>query len=126
MSELCVDLRTYSDPAMNTAFGHGRPNPNGTFEERSGRQAPRRMSGGGGVRNSIDPSKSEMGVVRRQQDRRRQSFGKSNQNQTSREQPGKFALVREQGMGNIMYDSTNVKSKTRQKAAVIKKTGGWR
>lgn len=70
-----------------------------------------------------------MGVVRRQQDRRRKSmeksYGKANQNQ-AKEQPGKFALVREQGMGDIMYDSTNDQRMTRQKAPPVKKTGGWR
>ena len=55
----------------------------------------------------------QLAVLRRQQ-QRRASEGK---------QSGRFALVREQPLGEITYDSSN--AKTREKA-FVKGASGWR
>ena len=70
------------------------------------------FGGGGGSRRKSQPQQQQLAVIKRQQQRR-----------ASGEQPGRFALVREQPLGEITYDSSNARTRSKVPS---KPQSGWR
>lgn len=68
--------------------------------------------GGGGAKQRRSQPQEQLAVIRRQQQRR-----------ASGGQPSRFALVREQPLGEITYDTSNARTRTK---APVKPASGWR